>query len=106
MPLEYLNLTELHVSNLSLLKDMTTLHNLVLDDTLVTDLSVLKDLPLNSLRIYRTKVADLAPLKGMPLKQLCIDFPPERDAKVLRSLKGLEQINEMPAAEFWKAHEK
>ena len=35
-----------------------------------------------------------------------IDFRPERDAEVLRSLTDLEQINEMPAAEFWKAHEK
>jgi hypothetical protein len=25
---------------------------------------------------------------------------------VLRSLKGLEQINDMPAAEFWKAQQK
>ena len=51
-------------------------------------------------------MADLAPLKGMPLQQLCLDFRPERDTEVLRSLTGLEQINEMPAAEFWKAHEK
>ena len=51
-------------------------------------------------------MADLAPLKGMPLKQLWLDYQPERDAEVLRSLTGLEQINEMPAAEFWKAHQK
>ena len=42
----------------------------------------------------------------MPLEQLWLDFRAERDAEVLRSLKGLEQINEIPAAEFWKAHEK
>ena len=51
-------------------------------------------------------MADLAPLKGMPRKQLGLDFRAERDAEVLRSLTGLEQINEMPAAEFWKAHQK
>jgi hypothetical protein len=85
---------------------MRTLRTLVLDDTPVTDLSGLKGLPLNSLRLYRTKVSDLAPLKGLPLKQLCLDFRPERHAEVLRSLTGLEQINEMPAAEFWKAQEK
>jgi hypothetical protein len=106
MPLEYLNLTALPVSDLSLLKDMTTLHTLVLDDTSVTDLSVLRGLPLKSLRMYRTKVSDLAPLRGLPLQRLCLDFRPERDAEVLRSLTGLEQINEMLAAEFWKAHEK
>jgi hypothetical protein len=106
MPLEYLNLTKLPVSDLSLLKDMTTLHALVLDDTPVTDLSVLRGLPLESLRMYHTKVSDLAPLRGLPLQRLCLDFRPERDAEVLRSLTGLEQINDMPAAEFWKAHEK
>jgi hypothetical protein len=94
------------VTDLSLLKDMTTLHTLVLDDTPVTDLSALKGLPLKSLRMYRTKVPDLAPLKGLPLKQLWIDYQPERDAEVLRSLNRLEQINDLPAGEFWKAHEK
>jgi hypothetical protein len=59
-----------------------------------------------TLYIYRTKVTDLSPLKGLPLKQLCLDFRPERDAAVLRSLTGLEQINEMPASEFWKVREK
>jgi hypothetical protein len=28
------------------------------------------------------------------------------DAEVLRSLKGLEQINDLTAGEFWKAQEK
>ena len=51
-------------------------------------------------------MADLAPLKGMPLKQLWLDYQPERDAEVLRSLKGLKQINDKPAAAFWKAQEK
>jgi internalin A len=103
MPLEYLNLAHLPVSDVSLLKDMTELGALVLDDTKVTDLSALKGLPLKSLRIYRTNVSDLAPLKEMPLQQLGITFWPARHAEVLRSLTGLEQINDMPATEFWKA---
>jgi len=85
---------------------MTALHTLILDSTPVADLSRLKSLPLKSLRILNTKVSDLAPLKGMPLKQLWLDYQPERDAEVLRSLKGLEQINDLPAREFWKAQEK
>ena len=32
--------------------------------------------------------------------------PPEQNGEVLRSLRRLEQINDLPAAEFWKAHEK
>jgi len=51
-------------------------------------------------------VADLAPLKGMPLKQLWLGFRAERDAEVLRSLTGLEQFNDAPAAELWKAQDK
>jgi len=44
----------------------------------------------------------LSPLNGMPLKSLHLDFKPERDAEILRSIKTLEQINGKPAAEFWK----
>jgi Leucine-rich repeat (LRR) protein len=106
MPLEYLNLGLTSVTDLSPLEDMTALHALILDSTPVTDLSRLKRLPLKSLRIQNTKISDLAPLKGVPLKQLWLDYQPERDTEVLRSLKDLDRINDLPAAEFWKAHEK
>jgi Leucine-rich repeat (LRR) protein len=106
MPLTYLNLAYTPVSDLSPLKDMKTLQRLHLNDMPVTDLSMLKGLPLHHLDIRSTRVSDLAPLKGLPLKQLGLDYRPERDAEVLRSLTGLEEINEMPAAGFWKAHAK
>jgi hypothetical protein len=109
MPLQYLNLGHVPVSDLSLLKDMTTLHTLVLDDTLVTDLSVLKGLPLKSLRIQSTRVSDLSPLQGMPLEELWLNPPPGPagpDAKVLRSFKALKQINGRLAAEYWKAQQR
>jgi hypothetical protein len=38
----------------------------------------------------------------MPLRRLTLDFQPERDSRVLRSLKTLVQINGKPAEEFWK----
>ena len=106
MPLEYLNLGHLAVTDLSPLKDMTALNILILDNTPVTELSMLKGLPLKSLRIQYTKVSDLAPLKGMPLKQIWLTLPSGPDTEVLRSLKGLEQINDKPAAEFWKEQNK
>jgi hypothetical protein len=106
LPLEYLNVGRTTVTDLSALEDMTVLHTLILDSTPVADLSRLKGLPLKTLRIVNTKVSDLAPLKGMPLKQLWLDYQPKRDAEMLRSLKRLEQINDMPAADFWKAQEK
>jgi len=45
---------------------------------------------------------DLSPLKGMLLKELWLDFKPERDTELLRSIKTLQTINGKPAAEFWK----
>jgi len=47
-------------------------------------------------------VSDLSVMKRMPLKQVVCDFKPERDAAILRSIKTLETINHKPAAEFWK----
>jgi hypothetical protein len=38
----------------------------------------------------------------MRLKGLGCDFQRERDAGFLRSLTTLEQINDKPAADFWK----
>jgi serine/threonine protein kinase len=106
LSLDFLNLGSTRVIDLSPLEDMTALHTLILSATPVTDLSVLKRLPLTTLSIEYTKVSDLTPLKGMPLKQLSLDTPTGQNAEVLRSLKGLEEINNMPAADFWKAQEK
>jgi len=47
-------------------------------------------------------VSDLSVLKDMPLKELFCDFKPERDADLLRSIKTLATINYQSAAEFWK----
>jgi hypothetical protein len=54
------------------------------------------------LNLIGTRVSDLSPLEGMPLRRIALDFQAERHAGVLRSLKGLEQINGKPAAEFWR----
>ncbi len=51
----------------------------------------------------RTKVTDLSLLKDMPVKVLCCDFNRKRDANLLRSIKTLETINDQPVADFWKA---
>jgi serine/threonine protein kinase len=106
MPLEYLNLAYLPIFDVSLLKEITTLKTLVLDDTPVKDLTPLAGLQLHWLRIFRTPVSDLTPLRGMPLVILGLDFKPERDTEVLRSLTGLQQINDQPAKEFWAARAK
>jgi Leucine-rich repeat (LRR) protein len=103
MPLNYLNLTAAPVSDLSPLKEMTKLRHLVLDDVAISDLSVVKDLQLDFLQIIHTGVSDLSPLQGMPLKRISIDYQAPRDYRVLRSLPRLEIINDVPAADFWRA---
>jgi hypothetical protein len=101
MPLRYLYCAETGVADLSPLKGMP-LKQLAVDYTKVADLSPLEGMPLDELGCLGTNVKDLRPLKGMPLKAFRIDFKPERDAEILRSIKTLEKINNQPAAEFWK----
>ncbi|MFN0195406.1 MAG: SUMF1/EgtB/PvdO family nonheme iron enzyme [Planctomycetaceae bacterium] len=105
MPLVGLTLDGLQVSDLSLLKGMPLI-GLHLNETLVTDLSELRGLPLEELGVMKTAVTDFSPLKDLPLKQIQLDFKPERDTELLRSIKTLETINGKPAAEFWKGVEK
>lgn len=47
-------------------------------------------------------VSDFSVIKQMPLKFLHLDFRPERDSELVRSITTLETINNKPAAEFWK----
>jgi hypothetical protein len=105
LSLDFLCINWTQVTDLSPLKKIP-LTTLMCANTPVADLSPLRGTKIKMLFIHRTKVTDLSPLKGLPLKQLYLDFRAERDAEVLRSFTGLEQINEMPAAEFWKAQEK
>jgi hypothetical protein len=70
----------------------------------VSDLSPLQDLRLVLLDIQGTRVTSLEPIRSLPLEKIILDYRPERDAAVLRSLKTLKTINRMPADEFWKNH--
>ena len=101
MPLLYLNLTYLPVSDLSVLASLKKLRHLSLNYTPVTDLTPLRGLPLDVLGIRGTRVTDLAPLKGMPIGDLSLDYRPD-DEEILRSLPRPRAINSKSAAEFWK----
>ena len=48
-----------------------------------------------------TQVTDLTPIKEMPLQSLRLDYRADHK-EFLRKFKGLEIINAKPAAEFWK----
>jgi Leucine-rich repeat (LRR) protein len=102
MPLTELGVRATAVGDLSPLRGMklTTLD--IFDCRNVSDLSPLKGMNLESLVVSQTKVSDLSVLAGMPLKDLQLDFKPERDKELLRSIKTLEKISNKPAAEFWK----
>jgi formylglycine-generating enzyme required for sulfatase activity len=125
MPLEELRCQEVQVKDISPLAGMA-LKRLRLFHTAVSDLTPLRGMPLTSLSVRLTKVRDLTPLQGMllvslecnetavsdlsplgdaPLQSLLCDAAvavQPANAKVLRSIRTLEKINDLPAAEFWK----
>ncbi|MFA6564686.1 MAG: SUMF1/EgtB/PvdO family nonheme iron enzyme [Verrucomicrobiia bacterium] len=101
MRLDEINCGHTQVADLTPLKGMP-LRSISFHDTRVRDLSPLAGTRILSLNCYKTQVSDLSPLRGMPLRVLGCDFVRERDAAILRSIKTLETINDLPAAEFWK----
>lgn len=104
MPLNALNIYSLEDGDLSPLAGMSLVHFL-LGNADIKDISVLKGMPLQSLRFLNCQTppdSDFSLLKDMPLKELEFDFQPEQDTDLLRSIKTLETINQKPVAEFWK----
>jgi tRNA A-37 threonylcarbamoyl transferase component Bud32 len=101
MPLEYLNLTALPVSDVSVLASMKSLRRLLLESMPVSDLTPLQGLGLKDLNLKGTQVTDLSPIKRLPLQKLQLDYRAAHEDFV-RSFKGLESINDKPAADFWK----
>src|SRR5262249_12035112 len=133
MPLEILNLQDLPVSDLSPLRGMTTLRQLILAGNALsdlspltglkpthlvlrekkgTDLAPLRGMPLVKLEIFGTGVTDVRPLQGMPLQDIRLSpgniaqgLNVLRDMKSLRTI-GISANQAWPAAEFWTRHEK
>jgi serine/threonine protein kinase len=123
MPLEVLCLDSCSIPDLSAVKGMH-LKRLSLWSSTVSDLAPLAGMPLEWLNCTGTKVRDFSPLRGARLVQLFCDntsisdLSPLRDmplrilrcnletakqnATVLQSIPTLENINGVPAAEFWK----
>ena len=105
MPLRILSIPHTKVKDLSPSKGMK-LDYINCEGTAVSDLSPLAGMVLSYLDLRNTHVSDISPLLGLRLKEIRLDFQPERDATVLRSVKTLETINGQPAAAFWKISEK
>jgi hypothetical protein len=78
-----------------------------MDNTPVRDLAPLRDLPLVNLHIAGTPVSDLRPLRDLKLVDL--KFSPDRireGLEVLRAMKSLRTVNELPTRAFWEKHDK
>jgi hypothetical protein len=60
---------------------------------------------LQRLYVDETQVSDLSVIEGMPLKELRFKrgaAAEPRNQRILRAIQTLETINGLPAAEFWK----
>lgn len=101
MSLAWLSIRKTKVHDLSPLQGMP-LKYLNCSGTKIADLTPLKGMQLSHICCGQTQVTDLSPLQGMPLKAIGCDFKPERDSEILRSFKGLNRINGLPADVFWK----
>ncbi len=86
-----LNLTGANVSNLGMLRGMP-IGSLSLWKTQVTDLSVLKGMPLHYLELSHTPIADLEPLRDMPLKNLRLFRTQVSDLSPLQGM-SLERLD-------------
>jgi BspA type Leucine rich repeat region (6 copies) len=109
----YLARTQVGDAGLETFKDCKDLRDLHLSDTKVTDkgLAHLRGVPLKALAIQHTGITDLTPLRGMPLEK--IRLTPKNIARgldLLRGMKGLKTIGVdwdqvWPAAEFWERYD-
>ncbi|QDU31403.1 Serine/threonine-protein kinase PrkC [Anatilimnocola aggregata] len=103
MALTTLNLRETPIVDLSPLRGINLKNLDLFDCRQLVDLSPLKEMKLESFAIGSfgaMKVSDLSVLAGMPLKDIQLNYNPERDKELLRSIKTLERINFKPSTEF------
>jgi serine/threonine protein kinase len=110
-PLKGMPLTHLNLEVCGQIKDLTPLKGMPLaklnlqECGLVSDLTPLAGMPLTSLNLSGcAKVKDLTPLRGMNLTEIYLN-PPDKGMDVLRQMKSLFRINQLPPAEFWKKYD-
>jgi Leucine-rich repeat (LRR) protein len=102
-----LPLTALSVNSNYELRDVSPLRGLGLKflgilTTSVDDLSPLDGMELEYLMCNFRRATNLLVLTRMPLKKITCTFKTNSDITILRSIKTLETINDLPVAEFWK----
>jgi len=87
------------VSDLSPLGGLS-LEELDCGNTRVRDLSPLRSTPMRVLVCHWIDTKDLRPLIGMRLENLRCNLPPEQLADLVRGLKNLKTLNDLPAADL------
>jgi len=112
-PLRGMPLTNLSFSGWNTDVDLTPLQGLPLTDlnlgacVRIKDLTPLRGMPLTSLRLNSCgQITDLTPLQEMKLE--AIWFDPQivkTGVDMLRRMKSLTKINDLPAEAFWKQYD-
>jgi serine/threonine protein kinase len=100
LPLEDLQFAYTSVSDLSPLQGMK-IQTLNFENAMVSDLRPLSGMPLKFLWCNGTNpCTDYTPLKKLPLETLRLNYNPERDEPLLKSIPTLKSINLKPAKHF------
>ncbi|HTU18195.1 MAG TPA: protein kinase [Gemmataceae bacterium] len=112
-PLRGMPLNSLVLQGCEQIKDLTALQGLPLTSLSlqgcrgIKSLEPLRDMPLTHLRIWQCdQVTDLTPLEGMKLTY--VYFSPRAattGVDILRRMKSLTTINDLPAETFWKKYD-
>jgi len=102
MPLLSIRLTNTGVTNLGPLRDCVKLTALGIEGTRVTDLEPLRERKMLLLYLSGAPLRDISILASFPLKYLNFEPRSAEEVALLRSIKTLETINGVPAAQFWK----
>jgi Leucine-rich repeat (LRR) protein len=80
-----LNFGAVRISDLTILKGIP-ISRLSLAETTVTDLTPLRGMALKDIRLYKSKVTDLSPLQGMPIGALNISYTKVTDLSAVRGM--------------------
>jgi hypothetical protein len=108
-PLKRLRLVQFEASwtGFSSLADVASDRMLLLNiqHTAVKDVTELPDYPhLTTLFCNGCDLRSIEPMRHSGVREVLLDYLPRRDAAVLRSMKGLQKVNQVPIDEFWRRH--
>jgi serine/threonine protein kinase len=112
-PLQGMPLTSLSLQGWNMAMDLTPLKGLPLvylnlnACSRINDLTPLQSTSLRFLRLNQcNQLTDLTPLEGMNLEQIWFDpHSVKKGIEVLRKMKRLERINDLPVETFWKQYD-